>query len=160
MFSIFFSIRQIAIEYSMLYIIYCKNVTRQLSSAARIMRGLQHFKTASQFVVDQTLRGLRFHGPGPELATEFFFLFFFLLFHFCIKKPRMQKTILKRFFYLLCFPWKQKRLDFLLRSFLLLAPFALLRGPGILVHQLVLLCCSFPKFGYVLESVGKQQKEK
>lgn len=76
MFCIFFAIRQIAIEYSMLYIMHCKNATRQLSSAASIMRGHQHFKTASQFALDQTLRGLTLHGPGPELATEFIFFFF------------------------------------------------------------------------------------
>lgn len=54
----------------MLHIKYCKNVTRQLNSAAQIMQGSQHFKTVSQFGLGQTLRGPGFHGPGPELDTD------------------------------------------------------------------------------------------
>lgn len=82
----------------MLYLIYCKNVTRQLSSAAQIMQGQQHFKIASQFALPwSTLRGLRFHGPGPELATEFIFLFFFYSI-FAQKKLNAGNSILKRIF--------------------------------------------------------------
>lgn len=87
----------------MLYLIYCKNVTRQLSSAAQIMQGHQHFKIASLI----NPKGAEISWTRTRAGHRIYFSVF-LLFHFCTKKIEYRKLYSEEIFQLFVFHQSRK----------------------------------------------------